>query len=100
MAFGTLKILDYAVYCPGILVLIHHKRSGRTNNLRQQLSPAQLARVSEQTIATEQEIARCELETAIKSSIISWQADPSATPLDNIDACLNYLRQSITEEGW
>ncbi len=32
MAFATLKILDYAVYYPGILVLIHHKGSGRTIN--------------------------------------------------------------------
>ncbi len=30
MAFATLKTLDYAVYYPGILVLIHHKGSGRT----------------------------------------------------------------------
>ncbi len=32
MAFATLKILDYAVYYPGILVLIHHKGSGRTKD--------------------------------------------------------------------
>ncbi len=69
------------------------------NNLRQQLSPAQLARVAEHTVTVEQEIGRLELETAIKSSLITWQPDPSATALDNIDACLNHLRQTISALG-
>ncbi len=37
MAFATLKILDYAVYCPGTLVLINHKESGRTEKLLAEL---------------------------------------------------------------
>lgn len=69
------------------------------HNLKQQLSPAQLARVAEQTIIIEDEISKLELETAIKSSLISWQPDPSATALDNIDACFNHLRQTISALG-
>ncbi len=47
MAFVTLRILDYAVYCPGILVLIDHQGSGRTQflNYRVALEETQPQRI-------------------------------------------------------
>jgi hypothetical protein len=69
------------------------------NQLRNKLSPTQLQRVDEQRNAIEQEIARLELETAIKSSASTWQPNVSVSAIDNIDDCLTYLRSMVNALG-
>jgi hypothetical protein len=57
----------------------------------------------ERKLAIEQKkkamLAEIELREAIESSIANWHIDPSVTSIEQIDACLNYLRQSVRSLG-
>jgi hypothetical protein len=44
-------------------------------------------------------LAEIELREAIESSIANWHLDPSTTSIEQVDACLNYLRQAIRDLG-
>jgi hypothetical protein len=44
-------------------------------------------------------LAEIELREAIESSIANFQIDTANTSLEQVDACLNYLRQSVRNLG-
>jgi hypothetical protein len=44
-------------------------------------------------------LAEIELREAIESSIANWHLDPAITSIEQVDACLNYLRQSVRDLG-
>jgi hypothetical protein len=57
----------------------------------------------ERKLAIEQKkqamLAEIELREAIESSIANWQIDTATTSIEQVDACLNYLRQSVRDLG-
>ncbi len=57
----------------------------------------------ERKLAIEQKkkamLAEIELREAIASSIANWHLDPATTSIEQVDACLNYLRQSVRDLG-
>jgi hypothetical protein len=44
-------------------------------------------------------LAEIELREAIESSIANWHIDASTTSIEQVDACLNYLRQAVKDLG-
>jgi hypothetical protein len=44
-------------------------------------------------------LAEIELREAIESSIANWHIDTSTTSIEQVDACLNYLRQAVRDLG-
>jgi hypothetical protein len=44
-------------------------------------------------------LATIELREAIASTAANWHVDTSATPLENIDLCLSYLHQAVSNLG-
>lgn len=44
-------------------------------------------------------LAAIELRAAIESTDVNWQVDLAATPIENVDLCLSYLRQVISNLG-
>jgi hypothetical protein len=57
----------------------------------------------ERKLAIEQKkkamLAEIELREAIASSIANLHLDPATTSIEQVDACLNYLRQSVRDLG-
>jgi hypothetical protein len=57
----------------------------------------------ERKLAIEQKkkamLAEIELREAIESSIANWNLDTSTTSIEQVDACLSYLRQAVSELG-
>jgi hypothetical protein len=57
----------------------------------------------ERKLAIEQKkqamLAEIELREAIESSIANWHIDTATTSIEQVDACLNYLRQSVRDLG-
>jgi hypothetical protein len=44
-------------------------------------------------------LAAIELRESIESTAANWHIDTSATPLENVDACLSYLHQAVSNLG-
>lgn len=44
-------------------------------------------------------LAEIELREAIESNIAKWHIDPSTTSIEQVDACLKYLRQAVRDLG-
>jgi hypothetical protein len=57
----------------------------------------------ERKLAIEQKkkamLAEIELREAIELSIANWHVDTSTTSIEQVDACLNYLRQTVRDLG-
>jgi hypothetical protein len=57
----------------------------------------------ERKVAIEQKkkamLAEIELREAIESSIANFQIDTANTSIEQVDTCLNYLRQTIRDLG-
>jgi hypothetical protein len=44
-------------------------------------------------------LAEIKLREAIESSVANWHIDTTTTSIEQVDACLNYLRQAVRELG-
>jgi hypothetical protein len=57
----------------------------------------------ERKLAIEQKkkamLAEIELREAIESSVANWHIDTATTSIEQVDACLSYLRQAISNLG-
>jgi hypothetical protein len=57
----------------------------------------------ERKLAIEQKkkamLAEIELREAIESNIANWHIDTSITSIEQVDACLSYLRQAVRDLG-
>jgi hypothetical protein len=57
----------------------------------------------ERKLAIEQKkkamLVEIELREAIESSVANWHIDTTTTSIEQVDACLNYLRQAVRELG-
>jgi hypothetical protein len=57
----------------------------------------------ERRLAIEQKkkamLAEIELRESIELTIANWQVDTSTTSIEQVDACLDYLRQAVRDLG-